>query len=104
MTRRGGVIILAILHDEPIACLQLDILPGVSQRGMNRAQVEGVRVASTHRGTGLGTRLIDEAIAQARTAGAQSVQLTTNLARTDAQRFYRRLGFTQSHAGFKLDL
>jgi hypothetical protein len=30
------------------------------------------------------------------------VQLTSNKARNDAHRFYARLGFAQSHEGFKL--
>jgi ribosomal protein S18 acetylase RimI-like enzyme len=104
MTGRGGCILLAFDDGEPVGCLQLDILPGVSQLGMTRAQIEGVRIASTRRGTGLGRMLIQEAIRRATDAGARSMQLTTNLSRIEAQRFYRKLGFTQSHAGFKLDL
>ena len=104
MLARGGRILLAIDAGEVVGCLQLDLLPGVSQRGMLRAQIEGVRVDRTRRGAGIGAALMAEAIRQARAAGARSMQLTTNLARTDAQRFYRRLGFTQSHAGLKLAL
>ncbi len=104
MAARGGVIVLALDGDEPVGCLQLDLLPGVSQRGMTRAQVEGVRVASSRRGMGIGRVLIGEAIGRARLAGARSMQLTTNLSRTDAQRFYATLGFSRSHAGFKLTL
>ena len=104
MLARGGRILLAIDTGEIVGCLQLDLLPGVSQRGMLRAQVEGVRVDRARRGAGVGAALMAEAIRQARAAGARSMQLTTNLARTDAQRFYRRLGFTQSHAGLKLAL
>ncbi len=104
MTARGGCVILALDDDAPVGCLQLDILPGVSQLGMTRAQVEGVRIASARRGTGLGQLLMQEAIRRATDAGARSMQLTTNLSRTAAQRFYTKLGFTQSHAGFKLDL
>jgi hypothetical protein len=32
------------------------------------------------------------------------MQLTTSLSRVGAQRFYERLGFVRSHAGFKLAL
>ncbi len=32
------------------------------------------------------------------------MQLTSDKSRTDAHRFYERLGFTASHAGFKLEL
>ena len=104
MVGQGGRIILAVAGDEIVGCLQLDILHGVSQLGMIRAQVEGVRIASGRRGSGLGGLLLGEAIRLARVDGARSMQLTTNLAREDAQRFYKKLGFKQSHAGFKLVL
>jgi ribosomal protein S18 acetylase RimI-like enzyme len=104
MTARGGVIVLAVLDGRTVGCLQLDILPGVSQLGMVRAQVEGVRVASAHRGGGVGALLLGEAVRRARVAGATSMQLTTSLSRVGAQRFYERLGFVRSHAGFKLAL
>ena len=40
----------------------------------------------------------------ARRRGCALVQLTTDKARTDAHRFYRRLGFVASHEGMKLAL
>ena len=44
------------------------------------------------------------AVGQCRARGCKSVQLTTNKARSDAHRFYERLGFVQSHFGYKLGL
>ena len=38
---------------------------------------------------------------RARAAGCGQMQLTTNRSRTDAHRFYDRLGFTPSHIGYK---
>jgi GNAT superfamily N-acetyltransferase len=87
-----------------IGCLQLTLLPGLSRRGMTRALVEGVRVAAGRRGGGIGAALMAEAIARARAAGCGMVQLTTDLRRTDAHRFYERLGFVGSHLGMKLPL
>jgi hypothetical protein len=43
-------------------------------------------------------------IEEARRRGAMRVQLTSNLQRTDAHRFYERLGFVGSHLGMKLSL
>jgi hypothetical protein len=37
----------------------------------------------------------------AKALGAALVQLTSDQARTDAHRFYERLGFVGSHRGFK---
>jgi GNAT superfamily N-acetyltransferase len=44
------------------------------------------------------------AIAEARRQGCFRLQLTSHLTRTDAHRFYERLGFVNSHAGMKLPL
>ena len=86
------------------ATLQLSLLPGLSRHGALRAQIEGVRVAGAHRGAALGSTLIRFAADEARARGAALVQLTTDLRREDAQRFYARLGFTGSHLGMKRDL
>ena len=84
--------------------LQLNMLPGLSRRGMLRAQVEGVRVASTYRGRGVGRAMIEWAIGAAREQGCGLVQLTSDKRRHDAVRFYESLGFTASHEGLKLPL
>ncbi|TIW70852.1 MAG: GNAT family N-acetyltransferase, partial [Mesorhizobium sp.] len=53
---------------------------------------------------GLGQRLLEWAIDKCRERGCRVVQLTTNKSRTDAHRFYERLGFKASHIGYKLEL
>ena len=85
-------------------CLQLTLLPGLSRQGATRAQVEAVRVATTHRGQRLGELLVTWAVDEARRRGAAVVQVTTDASRTDAHRFYERLGFVASHVGMKLPL
>lgn len=87
-----------------IGTQHLTFLPGLSYKGATRLQIEEVRIASSERGNGLGTLLIEWAIERARERGCFLVQLTSNAARIDAHRFYLRLGFEQSHAGFKLKL
>lgn len=89
---------------EIVATLLLSFLPGLSRGGAWRAQIEAMRVASTHRGQGLGQRMLDWAIAQARARNCRLVQLTSDVQRADAHRFYQRAGFTPSHIGFKLTL
>ena len=89
---------------EVIACYQLTFISGLSLSAARRAQVEGVRVRADWRGGGLGTALMQDAEARARTAGCALLQLTTNRARGDAHRFYGRLGFTPSHIGYKKPL
>lgn len=87
-----------------VGTLQITFIRGLSRKGARRAQIEAVRVASTHRGRGLGHDIFVAAIALARKEGCSLVQLTTDRARGDAHRFYARLGFVASHEGMKLAL
>ena len=98
--------LLAVLvaEGDVAGTLQLTFIPGLSHLGAWRGEIEGVRIASALRGTGLGARLLEWAVEQCRARGCRLVQLTTNNARTDAQRFYARLGFQPSHVGFKRTL
>lgn len=97
-------IIVAEEGGQVVGTLQLTIIPGLSRHGMLRAQIEGVRVAAGGRGRGLGRRMIEWAIAQARQAGCGLVQLTSDKQRPGAIRFYESLGFTATHEGLKLPL
>jgi GNAT superfamily N-acetyltransferase len=87
-----------------VATFQLSFLPGLARRGALRAQIEAVRVADDQRGAGLGVAMMRWAIEEARRRGCALVQLTSDKARTDAHRFYERLGFVASHEGMKLRL
>ena len=98
------LLVVVVARDAVVGTLQLSFLPGLSRRGALRAQIEGVRVRADHRGAGLGEALLRWAVAEARRRGCGLVQLTTDRARTDAHRFYERLGFVASHAGYKLGL
>ncbi len=89
---------------EIVGCLQLTFIPGLSRMGMERAQIESVRVAESMRGEGLGQRLFQWAIERARERRCGLVQLTTDASRDGAQGFYRALGFVPSHVGMKLTL
>lgn len=97
-------LVVAERDDEVVGTLQLTVIPGLSRRGATRSIIEAVRVARGVRGTGLGTELIAWAIDESGRLGCSLVQLTSDASRTDAHRFYERLGFTASHVGFKLHL
>ena len=98
------LLVVADRAGEVVGCLQLSFLPGLSHLGMWRGQIEGVRVASSRRGSGIGKAMIQWAIEQCRGRGCGLVQLTTDKRRTDAHRFYEGLGFVASHVGMKLAL
>jgi GNAT superfamily N-acetyltransferase len=87
-----------------VGVLQLTFIPYLTYRGSWRALIEGVRVASSARSVGIGTQLIEWAIERARQRQCLIVQLTSDKRRTDAIRFYEKLGFVASHEGFKLRL
>ncbi|MEU0189709.1 GNAT family N-acetyltransferase [Streptomyces afghaniensis] len=97
-------LVVAVREGRVVGTLQLTIIPGLSRRGATRSIIEGVRIHADERGSGLGTQLIEWAIDESRDQGCQLVQLTSDKTRTDAHRFYERLGFTASHTGFKLPL
>lgn len=97
-------LVVAVREGRVVGTLQLTIVPGLSRKGATRSIIEGVRVHADERGSGLGTRFIEWAIDRSRSEGCQLVQLTSDVSRTDARRFYERLGFTASHVGFKLQL
>ncbi|MGW4670402.1 N-acetyltransferase family protein [Streptomyces sp. NPDC004324] len=97
-------LVVAVREGRIVGTLQLTIIPGLSRRGATRALIEAVRVHTDERGSGLGTRIIEWAIAESRRQDCRLVELTSDASRTDAHRFYERLGFTASHLGFKLAL
>ncbi|MFJ6747968.1 MULTISPECIES: GNAT family N-acetyltransferase [unclassified Streptomyces] len=97
-------LIVAVREGRTVGTLQLTVVPGLSRRGATRSIIESVRIHADERGSGLGTQLIEWAVATSRTLGCQLVQLTTDATRIDAHRFYERLGFEASHLGFKLQL
>ncbi|MFE0809805.1 GNAT family N-acetyltransferase [Streptomyces sp. NPDC058794] len=97
-------VVVAVRDGRVVGTLQLTIVPGLSRRGATRSIIEGVRVHADERGGGLGTQLIEWAVDESRRQGCQLVQLTSDKTRTDAHRFYERLGFSASHTGFKLQL
>jgi GNAT superfamily N-acetyltransferase len=98
------LLIVATEGEELIGTMQLSFLPGLARRGAFRAQIEAVRVRGDRRGRGLGASMSRWAIAEARRRGCALVQLTSDKSRSDAHRFYERLGFVASHEGFKLRL
>ncbi|APE22747.1 MULTISPECIES: GNAT family N-acetyltransferase [Streptomyces] len=97
-------VVVAVREDKVVGTLQLTVIPGLSRRGTTRSIIEGVRVHSDERGSGLGSQLIEWAVEESGRQGCKLVQLTSDVTRTDAHRFYERLGFEASHVGFKKSL
>ncbi|MBE1874751.1 GNAT family N-acetyltransferase [Myceligenerans sp. TRM 65318] len=87
-----------------VGCMQLTYIPGISRNGVGRLLVEAVRVDAALRGQGIGSLLMEHAHERGRARGCVLAQLTSDKRRPEAHRFYRSLGYEQSHEGFKLPL
>ncbi len=97
-------LVVAELDGEVVGVMQLTFIPGIARNGATRLHVEAVRVDQRLRGQGIGRLLMEQAHARGRERGCVLAQLTSDKQRTDAHRFYRSIGYAQSHEGFKLQL
>jgi GNAT superfamily N-acetyltransferase len=87
-----------------VGTLQLTFIAGLSRGGLKRGLIEAVRISRDRRGEKIGEAMIGWAIEKCRHEQCGIVQLTTDKSRTDAHRFYDRLGFEPSHIGYKMML
>jgi GNAT superfamily N-acetyltransferase len=97
-------LLVAELDGRVVGMLQVTYVPGLSRRGAGRAHIESVRVDSSVRGRGIGGWLMARALEHARKRGCRIAQLTSDKRRDQAHRFYAKLGFVDSHVGYKLVL
>ena len=97
-------LVVAEHAEQVVGLMQISYIPGLTYEGGWRAQIEGVRVAESMRGKGVGQQFFAWAIERARGRGCRLVQLTSDKRRPDALRFYESLRFVASHEGFKLHL
>jgi GNAT superfamily N-acetyltransferase len=97
-----NAVYVADLRGSVLGTCQLTFIRQLSYGGCLVAQVESVYVDAAHRSQGVGQRLLKHVIELARERGALRIQLTTNLKRARAHRFYERLGFRATHHGMKL--
>ena len=98
------LIVLENLNKDTIGTLQLTFIPYLTYQGGLRAQIEAVRIDTEFRGMGFGKKIFKWAIKRSIDKGAHLIQLTTDKLRPDAIKFYKALGFRDSHVGMKLHL
>jgi GNAT superfamily N-acetyltransferase len=101
---RDNRLLIAELDGEVVGSLQITFIPGLAKVGATKMLVGQVRVVSPRRGTGIGGEIMAAVVALARARHCKSVELTSHRTRTDAHRFYARLGFVASHVGMTLAL
>lgn len=85
----GGEIFVAVEGGEPVGCVAL--VPMVD----GGFEVAKMTVAESQRGAGLGRRLMDRCIEEARQRGAKRLYLETNSSLTSALSLYRAAGFRE---------
>lgn len=84
-----------------IGTFQIHYLKGLAFKGRPRVELESVHVRADQRGNGVGRQMMAFAESLAREADACMVQLTSNKEREGSHHFYKRLGYDQSHNGYK---
>jgi GNAT superfamily N-acetyltransferase len=89
---------------EMVGTFQTTLIPCMTGRGAPVFQIEAVQTRADLRGRGIGAAMMQFAVGKAREAGTRLAQLSSNAVRTDAHRFYERLGFVKSHVTFKMKL
>ncbi|MES2214404.1 MAG: GNAT family N-acetyltransferase [Pseudomonadota bacterium] len=86
------------------AICHLTIMHSLTFMGSTRMQIEAVRVGEKYRNQGIGEWMMQRAIEWGKSKGASILQLTTNLKRHRARKFYERIGFEATHVGMKMHL
>lgn len=102
--RAPSDVLVAEVHHVVVGVAQFIVFRHIQYHGALCAELESVHVRADQRGHGVGKVLVNAAIERARALGCHRIQLTSNLARTDAHRFWERMGFVPSHVGYKLPL
>ncbi|MEO9527576.1 GNAT family N-acetyltransferase [Roseibium sp.] len=87
--------------NEVVGTFQIHFLKGIAFKGRPRVELESVHVRADRQGAGIGRAMMAHAETLARAANACVIQLTSNREREGSHPFYRKLGYDQSHLGYK---
>ncbi|AYD00730.1 GNAT family N-acetyltransferase [Neorhizobium sp. NCHU2750] len=89
---------------EVVGTFQLLFTRTLTSRGSLSMIIEAVQTRPDMRSRGIGAKMMDFAVDEAKRRDCRLAQLTSNAVRSDAHRFYERQGFVKTHAGFKMKL
>jgi GNAT superfamily N-acetyltransferase len=86
-----GRLLIARLGDKAFGCIALRPMPGDD----STCEMKRLFIRRAFRGIGLGRRLVECLLEEARSAGYRTMRLDTLASMTDALALYRRLGFRE---------
>jgi GNAT superfamily N-acetyltransferase len=89
----GGAVFGAALGDTLVGCAAVHVVPFFERAGA-RARLVALVVDGDFRQRGIGRLLFEHAREFARQRGAVEIEVTSRRTRTDADRFYTDIGFT----------
>jgi predicted N-acetyltransferase YhbS len=95
MERDGRLVLVAELDGRVVGCLSTSVMQ-VLHRPAPVGRISMMVVDAAMRGRGIGARLVNAAEEALVASGCRLVEVTSNLARTDAHRFYERLGYERT--------
>src|SRR5438046_2532695 len=84
----GGHIFMAFGGDQPIGCCAL-----IRREDPHSFELAKMSVAPDYRGLGVGRRILEHAISQAKACGAKALYLESNSRLANAIHLYERCGF-----------
>ena len=94
---------IGVWNGEPVGFFTLLVVPTLGPEG-RAATVNPLFVAPEWRGRGIGGAMMAEAMRIAAHAGCDTLSVTSRLDDSEAQHFYRSLGFRQHGASFWIDM
>ena len=102
MEQRGLTALVAELDGRVVGCLATSIMP-VLHRPKPVGRISMMVVEEGLRSQGIGEQLVRAAEAWLKDQGCGMIEVTSNMKRTDAHRFYQRLGFEPTSYRFARD-
>jgi len=101
---KNQLLLVVEYKEQVIGTFHLTFMPSLSFKGSWRLNIENIHVDKRFQNQGVGTWMLQKAIALGKEKGCKIVQLTTNKKRLRAKVFYEKLGFIATHEGMKLYL
>lgn len=94
---------VAIYNQKPIGFISLHVQQ-ILHHANRTGEIQELIIDENHRGKGIGKMLMEKVELLAKELKLEEVELTTRIHRIDAQEFYKKLGYTNSHIKFVKEL